>query len=274
VSGRCNVWRFLLACAQREEGQELCHGTRSLDQGDDGIIEEQAALTLDSQHRTLSESYMVDDVGLVSEAYLYDETGLIEESVSIDGVVDAWSRWERRTDGQPLRQEIWQEMFGDELLVILYEYEGDKLSRQTRETQITDYLYDEDGRLVRIEHEGLYPSTSERWYSGPAPSLDGGFRTDVGRDGVIDVEMEEWYDGERLIADRGSFWGSEYERSWTYRDDGQLEASSEREGDQLTEMEKMYDWQGLPVLELRSYEGPVDTTVRTEWSWRCEVESP
>jgi hypothetical protein len=279
VLRRCNMRALLalglVACHREEEAQGTCRGTRYVDQGDDGSIDQQAALVLDSEQRTLSESYMVEDVGLVSIGSLYTETGLAEQEQRIGGVVEAWIRWERRTDGQPLREDIWNDSLGDGISTTLYEYDGDKLSRKDRVGQISTYHYGEDGRLTRIEIEGTFPSTVERWYSGPAPSLDGGFRTDSGRDGTYDVQMEEWYDGERLVAERGDFWGRPYDRSWSFREDGQLESSVELRGEELSETERLYDWRGLPTLELRTYDfesdGQIDTTVRTEWSWRCEA---
>jgi YD repeat-containing protein len=264
---------LLTACAP-EEPEELCRGTRYQDIGDDGVIDDQTALVLDSQHRTLSESSEWEGHGLVTTTYTYDETGLVEELSLLEEEVISWVIYERRPDGQPLRMERWEAWFEQGVETTVFEYDGDLLSQMTHDDEVTTYTYDEHGRRMRIEVEGPMPFTVERWYSEPAPSLDGGHRT-FRWDGALVEEMEQWYDGELLVADRGYSQPFTLDRTWTWREDGQLASSVSRSEDGRFVSLFSYDHRGLPTWSYLHAEVDEEAWIgedgasRTRWEWRC-----
>lgn len=260
---------FFTGCA-REAPEVLCRGTKSEDRGDDGTIDVRTALELDAQRRLLSEAYTVED-WLVHIAKTYDETGLVLDVVTADGEEVYSTRWERRTDGQPLLEEISQ---GDERETIEYFYDGDLLSMERGETWTRAYTRDSAGRVIRIDiDDPNFAATLERWYSEPAPSLDGGFRTDMHRDDLPDSEMEELYEGEQLLYRKGVRLGLSIEEAYAYRPDGQPLWTFEQSGHWWREDNFGYDDRSLPLWADSHSEvspGVEGVPISSEWSWACE----
>jgi YD repeat-containing protein len=275
----------LTGCGGDEAVPTWCAGTISWDYLDDGTSDRQEFVRIDAEGRTLREAAF-ESSGSYTVDHQYDANGLVRTAYTFDGELVGETRWKRRPDGQPLWEETvdWS-VYEPQPLITVYEYEGDLLSRVLREGAESTYHYDEHGRPLRIEIGGEVvgggAAVVDYWYTGPAPSLDGGIRTDQGHDGTIDHDMAMWYDGERIIEERGTSFGTEREATYDWHEDGRPAASWERirgmgpHDDETSESETevwrtwTYD-EGRRPIELEV--AGSDATTRASWSWVCPGE--